>query len=1081
MTAENNTPQTRSNPIWKWTKRLLKIFGVLFLLLIIAAIAIPYFFKDQILNKVKEYINTQTTATVDFKDVHLSLLWTFPEFTFQMDSFSVTGKEEFEGLKLADMQKLRLGIDLWSVFSGNYKITSVSLDNANFYVKVLNNGKANYDIMKPDTSATTTPDQPASEPTQFSLKLDYYELNNVNVTYDDAPSKTYVAVRNLVHSGSGDFTADNFNLYTKTKIDSLTFSSNRVKYLNKAKIDIVFNAQIDNANKKYTLLDNSFKINALELNAEGDIAMPNDKDIALNLKFNAPTTGFNSVLSMIPAAFTKDFDGVKTSGTFALNGQVNGTYNERSMPAFSVNLSVDNADFQYPSLPMGIKDIHTKIAVNSPSSDLDKMTIDISKFHFLLGANPFDLVLKLRTPMSDPDIDTKITGKINFEELAKAFPMDAKLTGSMDANLEAKTRLSYIETQQYDKVVMNGLLAILGMRYEAAGSVPTVINEMRMSFTPNNVQLQNFDLRMGKSDIRAHGTLDNILTYFSREKVMKGNLVVTSNVLDLNELAGGDSPADEDPKAATNMVDTTSAPATDKPFDQFEFAMDATLNKILYDVYEIKGFKAKGSFAPSLAKLENLELLIGKVDLKASGSMENVFGYVFDNTLLKGVLNIHSNYLNLNQFMTESGQATEPEPQPVPADPATAKSETQPLIIPANLDFALNGTFTKFIYDTYKLQNVRATMRVYQQKVEISELSADALGGKLALNGEYNSQNAAKPSFKIGYDLQNLDIQQVAKTVGVAQYFLPILKSFYGKFNSNLKVNGFLDQNMYPDLKSLTAEGMLKTFDAVLRNFTPAKKLWNQLKMGDMNEVALKNTTNFLKLKDGRVTFDRFADEFKGIGFTIEGSHGLDNTLDYDLTLRIPRKLLESNPIGAVAGQAANTGIQLFNNEAQKLGIQLQQSDFINVGVDILGSMSDPQYKVRLLGAEKGGQSMGNQIVNNAKEELDRLKAEAEAKAKAEAERLKNEAEARARAEAERLRAEAEAKAKAEADRLRAEAERLKAEAANKAKAEADRLRAQAEAKAKEAARLQAVQDSIKKAMQNKSPFGNPFGGGKNN
>lgn len=1079
----------RQNPIWKWTKRLLKFVGILLLLLIIAAIAIPYFFKDQILEYVKSEMNDRLTAKVDFpvEKVQLSLLSTFPQLTFQMDSLTVTGTGEFEGLKLVDMQKMKIGINIWSIFSSKYQVNSFTMDNANFYVKVLNNGKANYDIMKKDSTAT--PEKPAettSDDSKIDLKIDYYALNNVNVVYDDAASKNYVEVKGLTHSGRGDMYSDIFELFTDTKIEELTVSANRVKYLKKAKLDVVFNTQVDSKNKKYTLLDNSVKINALELKFEGEVTQPNDKDLGLDLKFNAPSTSFASVLSLIPAAYTKDFADVKTSGTFALNGNVKGTYNEKQMPAFALNLGIDNGTFQYPSLPLGVKDIHTKIAVNSPSSDLDKMTVDVSKFHFLLGSNPFDLTLKLRTPMSDPDIDTKIKGKILFDELAKAFPMEGvtKLTGSMDADLEAKTKVSYVTNKQYDLVTMRGLFAIMGMQYESAGAAPMTINEMRMDFTPNNVNLQNFDLKIGKSDIRATGTLDNILTYFAGDKIMHGNLVVNSNLLDVNEIQGKKTEEKTDPKAATNMVDTTSAPKDGKVFDKFDFAMEANLNQIVYDVYQILGFKAKGSFAPSRAELTNMQMKIGSVDVQANGYMENVFGYLFDNSLLRGSLNFNSNYMNLNQFMTANGSATEPTPTPAPADPSTAKSETQPILIPANLDFALNSTFGQLIYETYKLKNVKAKLRVHNQILDIDDLSADALGGRLAFNGEYNTQNPEKPSFKFGYDVNSLDIQEIAKTVGVSQYFLPILKNIYGKLTSNFKINGILNKNMYPDLKSLTANGMLKTFDAVLKNFAPTRKLAQEIKLKEVEEIDLKNTTNFFTVKDGKVTFERFAHNFKGIDVTMEGSHGLDNSLDYKTTFRIPRKLLESNPIGQAAGQAVNTGIQFFNSQAKQLGVQLEQSEFINIGVDIKGSMSDPKYIVKLLGAEgKGGQSLGGQILNNAKDELNKLKEEAEAKARAEAERLKAEAEERVRAETERLRAEAEARAKALADKIksetdakaRAEAERLKAEAEAKAKALADKIKADERAKA--------VQDSIKKAMQNKNPFGNglPFGNKKNN
>jgi hypothetical protein len=52
----------------------------------------------------------------------------------------------------------------------------------------------------------------------------------------------------------------------------------------------------------------------LELKADGLIEMPGNDIKFTNLKFSAPGASFASVLSMIPAAYTKDFAKVKTKG-----------------------------------------------------------------------------------------------------------------------------------------------------------------------------------------------------------------------------------------------------------------------------------------------------------------------------------------------------------------------------------------------------------------------------------------------------------------------------------------------------------------------------------------------------------------------------------------------------------------------------------------------------------------------------------------------------------------------------------------------------------------------------------------------
>jgi len=1002
----------------KWIKRIFIGLGIFLLVFIIAAITLPIIFKKQILEAVKSAANEQLTAKVDFKDVTLSLLWTFPNFSFSLKELTITGKNEFDGLKLADIKDLSLRLNLWKVMGGTYEVNGIVIDKPKFYVKVLNNGKANYDITKPDTSTTKKPT--STETTSFKARLNYYAIKNADIVYDDAPNKTYIKIVNMTHSGSGDLTATTYDFFTKTTIDQLTLSYDRISYFNKTKVDVRLNVGVDMDKMAFKLLDNSFKFNALELKADGGIEMPGNDIKFNNLKFSAPTTSFASVLSMIPAAFTKDFAQVKTKGTFSLAGDVNGIYNEKSYPAFNLNLKVGNAEFQYPSLPMAVTNINTDISVKSPSSDLDKMLVNISKFTMKLGSNPFEAMLKLSTPMSDPNIETKVKGKIDMAELAKAFPMQgvATLNGIVEANLEAKTRMSYIEKQEYDKVDMKGLLSIIGFTYVAKGSPTVMVKKMKMDFTPNLVNLEDLDVMIGKSDIKANGKLDNILTYFSRDKIMQGSLNVRSSLLDLNDMMKSmEATAETDPKAATNMVDTSAAPTTgdEKIFDRWDFAADFQCKKMIYDVYEIKDLNTKGTFSPSRAKLEKFEMILGKIDIQANGQLDNIFGYLFDNQELKGELSMNSNYMNLNQFMTESGQATEPQPQATPTNPETVKSETEPILVPANINFHLTAAMTTLIYDAYNLKNVKADLLVRDQKVKINNLSCNAFGGAITLNGEYSSKNPEAPTFAFGYDLQRLDFQEVAKGVPMIAYMAPAMKAFFGKFSSQFKMNAVLAKNLYPKMGTINADGLIQTFDAALKGLTPMKGLSDKLKIKELESFVLTNTTNFFKIENGKFSIKPFAFKHSGIDMTFGGSHSLDQKMDYNLKMRIPKQLLDKAGIG----QAASEGMKALSGQASKLGIKVEEAEFLNVGVDIGGTTTKPIFTPKVLGAEgKSGKSLGEQAKESIKEEVNKLKEEAETKVKEEAEKLRAEAEARVRAEAERATKELEARAKAEADRL---------------------------------------------------------------
>jgi len=84
----------------KLFKRLFSFLGILILLVLIAMLAIPYFYKAEILDYVKKDMNKNLNAETDFSDVNLSLFKSFPDLHFSIEDLKITGKSPFEGVEL---------------------------------------------------------------------------------------------------------------------------------------------------------------------------------------------------------------------------------------------------------------------------------------------------------------------------------------------------------------------------------------------------------------------------------------------------------------------------------------------------------------------------------------------------------------------------------------------------------------------------------------------------------------------------------------------------------------------------------------------------------------------------------------------------------------------------------------------------------------------------------------------------------------------------------------------------------------------------------------------------------------------
>ena len=96
------------------------------LVLIILILLLPVLFKDQIVQFIKDEANASLNAQLEFGEVNLSLLSTFPKFSLEINDITLTGADEFEGIELVDIKQTHLKLNLWSVISGDqYEISSV--------------------------------------------------------------------------------------------------------------------------------------------------------------------------------------------------------------------------------------------------------------------------------------------------------------------------------------------------------------------------------------------------------------------------------------------------------------------------------------------------------------------------------------------------------------------------------------------------------------------------------------------------------------------------------------------------------------------------------------------------------------------------------------------------------------------------------------------------------------------------------------------------------------------------------------------------------------------------------------------
>ena len=964
----------------KIIKRLLLVLLVLIILLVGTAIAIPYFYKDEILELTKSEINKSVNAKVDFNDLTLSVFKSFPSLSIGLEKFYVEGIDQFEGVRLAGAESFNFDVNLLSVMNIGkkpLKINGIHLEKPEINVMVLKDGKANFDIAKP-TDERIEQEAATTDYSGLQINLKEYSITDGQIKFDDRQGDIFLEINDLDHSGSGNFTLDVFDLSTKTNIAGITARQGGVAFLNKAQTSLDATFNIDQKNSKYTLKDNKLVINALQLIADGFIQMQGD-DINIDFKVDAPSNNFKDLLSLIPNAYIQGYESVKANGNFDLHADVKGTYNgeKEQLPAFDVDLNVANANIKYPDLPLGIDNINTEVAVKSPGSDLDQLKVDVNRFAMKVGNNPFKASFKLRTPLSDPAVDAVADGKINLKELSQAFPMEGidELNGLITANLKAKTRMSYIDKQEYDKVDMEGKLRVENINYKAPATPAVNIKDMQMDFSPQYVKLDQFDAKLGKSDIQANGTIDNILAYFSPEKTMTGKLNVRSTLFDANEWIPESTDATAQPQPTSTDGSEGGETTSTEVFDRFDFTLDAEMDEILVDQYQLKNAVAKGHFTPQKLTVSSLGTEIGHTDFNVSGAITNLFDYLFKDGVLGGSVNLNSRMLDLNQFMTTDPAAANAET--VEATP-TESAAMEPILVPDNINMKVNANVGEVRYTNMVLKNIDGGLNIANEAVVLEGVDAETLGGKVNISGSYDTKDNESPAYSFKYNIQELDVQKSFNTLNTFQKLAPIGQYIKGNYTSTLILDGKLGKDMMPDLNTLNAEGFFQTINGVIQNFKPLQELGNKLNVEYLKEsIKLENTKNWFTVKDGAVVVEEFDRKVKDIDMKISGSHSFTQEIDYIIKSKIPRKLLENNSVGKAAGK----GFDALRSEASKLGLDIKKSEFVNVQFNLTGPLTKPKVGMKLLGGE-GEASVEDSVKESIKDEVNKKIDEEKEKAK---------------------------------------------------------------------------------------------------
>lgn len=977
-------------------KKMLRIAGLTLLVVFLLLLLLPYLFRGKIAEAVQQALNDNIQGRVLFQpdNLSLSLISSFPDFRIAIRDFGIINEAPFEGDTLFYASEFAAGVDLLSVIGGGQmRIGEIFLGNARIRLFVLPDGSNNYTIFK---SAGQKEGAAGEEkPSPFSLKIDSWEIQQLEFQYLDAQTGNSIAIRGLDHSGSGDFSENQVAVNTKTRLASLSVALDSVQYLSQKQFASDFSATIDQHNKTISFGENYVELNAFRLVFAGDAGFgsPTPK---FNLTFSSPESSIKGLISLIPGVFTKDFEQVKADGKLSFDGHLKGTYDSLSLPDFRLSLNLEKGEIQYPGLPQKIEKLQLNLALRHPQGGLDLLKSELKSLSLQLGRNPFQ-ASGMVEGIANPRLSVQANGRLDLAELSKAFPVEGiDLRGLLDLNVQANGKYDAVQ-KEFPQLKASFQLK---QGYVKSKEFPEALEALELDMSAVNTdgkiagtsaEIRQFSFRLAGEPFSLNASFRNPddLNY----RVQAKGTVDLGKITRLFPLEGmqlsGRMKADI---AASGILSDVQA----RRYNRLPTSGTAELSNFVYKSADLREpvqiERAMLRFSPEEMQLTDLEMKVGKSEFSMEGSIRNHLGYAIQNETLQGRLKMTSALTDANQLMALSTNAAPA------ATEKTSAAKTEPL--PANLDLEFSTVNKQILYDNMVLENASGNFTLQQGVLAMKNLRFQTLDGDFQMDGSFDPRIPEKAGFSYRLKMQNTSIPKAWETFTSLRKMAPVAQQMEGRMNAELQLKGQLDGQMSPVLPALNGSGTMRITEGKVKEISVVKGINSLAKTSLPTSLSLKDVQVKFTIADGRVNFEPFDVKAGSQVVNIGGSNGLDGTVDYRIRTGVP---------AGPAGTAVSAALSSLS------GKSISSPKEIKFEIAATGQAASPKFRLVKVDAGSAKEEAKAALLDKAKD----LKAEAEAKAKAEAERLKKEAEAKARNEAARLKKEVEDKAKNELENLK--------------------------------------------------------------
>lgn len=298
-------------------------------------------------------------------------------------------------------------------------------------------------------------------------------------------------------------------------------------------------------------------------------------------------------------------------------------------------------------------------------------------------------------------------------------------------------------------------------------------------------------------------------------------------------------------------------------------------------------------------KIEQSKIVIGNSDFALTGELKNIGRWMRNRGVLEGELTFESETTDVNELLAlvsaEEGSeeeslenTAEPQENTTTASSVEASEETEPFLVPTNVDLTLNTLIKEAKVLDQTAYNLGGKVYVKDGILVVEEMGFICNAAKLQLTAMYRTPR--KNHIYVGFDYHMIDIniQELIGMIPQLDSMMPMLRSFKGEAEFHLAAETYT--NAQYEIKPSTLRGAASIYgkDLVVLDNETFSTISKLLMFSKKTENKVDSISAEMTLYKKEIDVYPFCVSMDNYMVALGGRHNLDMSFNYDVNVLSP-------------------------------------------------------------------------------------------------------------------------------------------------------------------------------------------------